>query len=60
MNAGEVLLWSFFLAPVVWQLATVARRVSRTVSVRVARLIGPCGSCGWPVARGHRPDCTRP
>ena len=60
MNAGAILLGVFLLAPALWQLGGVVRRVARLVSVRVARVIGPCGSCGWPVARGHRPDCTRP
>lgn len=41
----------------IWHAYDVARRVIRRASVRLARVIGPCPSCSWPVARGHRPDC---
>lgn len=38
--------------------ARALHRVARRCSVFVHRYIGPCDSCGWPIARGHRPTCS--
>lgn len=59
MNAATVVGVAGFLLLPAWWVSIHVRRLVRVVSVRVARVIGPCSSCGWPVARGHRSDCTR-